>query len=270
MWTHSCPLPWVEQHRVHHSHRLFLLGHPCHLVCHPDFRAIPRHTCGQVLQPGALLHHPSWHLPWLRLSLHPHCQAHYHLLLPAAPPGRPLFCHVLLRFSDQNQPHRTHLGGQQEEDLHPEAQVYERLGPGDHCLNSDQRAANLGGNPDHHGAPHAHPVLPQHQRSLPYLQYQQPGGGGPFGLQWAPHHELYLLCLQDPQRARQLQRGQVHCLHHVYHLHHLAGFRAHLLWEQLQDHYYLLCSEPQCNGGPGVHVHPQDVHHYCQTREECP
>lgn len=32
---------------------------------------------------------------------------------------------------------------------------------------------------------------------------------------------------------------------------------AHLLWEQLQDHYYLLCSEPQCSSGLRVHVHPK-------------
>lgn len=137
LWTHSCPLPWVEQYRIHHSHRVFLPGHPCYRVCHAHLRAVPGHTSGQVFQSRALLHYPRWHLPGLRVPFHSHCQTDHHILLPPAPPGGSLLCHVLLCFSDQNQSHCAHPRWQQEEDLHPEAQVHECLGPGDHCLHSD-------------------------------------------------------------------------------------------------------------------------------------
>lgn len=59
-------------------------------------------------------------------------------------------------------------------------------------------------------------------------------------VQHVPHPAVHSVRLQDPQDSRELQRGQVHWLHHVQHLHRVARLRAHLLWHQqrLQGHNF--------------------------------
>lgn len=245
MWTHSLRyLEWSNIESIIATS--FLLGHPCYLVCHPDLCAIPD-TPVVKSSSRALLHHPSWHLPRLRvltLIAKPTITALVEGFLPVG-----LFCHVLLRFSDQKPTARTILAGSKKK-ICSEAQVYECLGPGDHCLNSDQRAANSV----------ITLIMEPPMPILSYLSIKEvylsaipaTWGGGPLGYKWALSHGAYRngYAFKTPQCARQLQWGQIHCLHHVHHLHHLAGFSCPFTWEQLQDHYYLLCSEPQCNRWP--------------------
>ncbi len=48
------------------------------------------------------------------------------------------------------------------------------------------------------------------------------------GLQRRPHLLMHVVRHQDTKSARELQRGQVHRLHYVQHVHHLDGLCAHL------------------------------------------
>lgn len=145
-------LPGVEQSRVHHPGGLFLSGHPGHVLRNLHLRLVPRHSCGQILQPRAVLHHPGRDLPGLSVSFHPHRPPHRGLLLPSEASCGTLGSHVLLSPGDQNQSHRPHSGRQQEEDMHQKTEIHERLGSGGHRLHLDQCPAHLGNYPHHHGA----------------------------------------------------------------------------------------------------------------------
>lgn len=142
----------MEQSRVHYPGGFFLPGHPGHVIRCLHLRPVSRHTRGQVLQSGTLLHHPRWNLPGLYLSLHPHRPPHGGFLLPPEAPRGALRCHVLLCPCHQNQSHRSDSGGQQKEDLHQETEVHERLGSGGHRLRPDQSTAQSGGHPHRPGA----------------------------------------------------------------------------------------------------------------------
>lgn len=143
----------MEKSRVHYPGGLLLSGHPGNIICYLHLCLIPRHTGGKILQPGALLHHPCRDLPGLSVPFHSHRPTHRGLLLPPETSCWTLSCHVLLSPGNQNQSHRSHPGGQQEEDLHEEAEVHERLGSGGHRLHPDKCPAHTGNYPHHHGAP---------------------------------------------------------------------------------------------------------------------
>jgi len=51
-------------------------------------------------------------------------------------------------------------------------------------------------------------------------------------VQHASDPDVHPVCIQDAQDPGGLQRSQVHRLHHVLHVHRLAGLRAHLLRHQ--------------------------------------
>lgn len=59
------------------------------------------HSCGQVIQSWALLHHPGWNMSGLPVHLQPYRQAPHSLLLPPAAGNRPVPCHELLRSGHQ-------------------------------------------------------------------------------------------------------------------------------------------------------------------------
>jgi len=51
-------------------------------------------------------------------------------------------------------------------------------------------------------------------------------------VQHVPDPDVHSICIQDTQDPGGLQRGQVYWLHHVFHVHRLAGLRTHLLRHQ--------------------------------------
>lgn len=67
---------------------------------------VPGHPSGEILQSGAVLHHPGRNLPGLPVHLQPHSQAPRHPLLPPATGNRPVPCHELLCARHQGE-HRT-------------------------------------------------------------------------------------------------------------------------------------------------------------------
>ena len=56
------------------------------------------------------------------------------------------------------------------------------------------------------------------------------------GLQHDPHHPLHRLRRQNKENPVKLQRGQVHRLHDVLHLHCLAGLHPYFLWHKPRLH----------------------------------
>lgn len=52
------------------------------------------------------------------------------------------------------------------------------------------------------------------------------------GLQHVPDTDVHPICIQDPQDPGGFQRGQIHWLHHVFHVHRLARLRADLFRHQ--------------------------------------
>ena len=91
--------------------------------CLPSFAGV---------HPGAQLHHPARHrhlllhdLPACGEALPPH-------VLPGPYPSRFLLLTHLRRPRHEDQPHRAHPGGKQEEDHHAQATLHERLCPGGH------------------------------------------------------------------------------------------------------------------------------------------
>ena len=79
-----------------------------------------------------------------------------------------------------------------------------------------------------HGLPWHCSHLPGPPHRDPTVQEHQPGRGALPALQHDPHRSVHRLRVQDAPHPRQLQRGQVHRLHHVLNLHRLARLHPHL------------------------------------------
>jgi hypothetical protein len=69
----------------------------------------------------------------------------------------------------------------------------------------------------------------------------------------------------DAQNPRGVQRVQVHRLHHVHDVRHLAGVRTHLLQHSKQHrhphHQHERDHFDECHGDGGVSLHAQTLHH---------
>ena len=80
-----------------------------------------------------------------------------------------------------------------------------------------------------HGLPRHRAHLPGPTHGHPAVQEHEPGRGPVAALQHDPHRPVHRLRVQDTPHPGQLQRGQVHRLHHVLDVHRLARLHPHLL-----------------------------------------
>ena len=67
---------------------------------------------------------------------------------------------------------------------------------------------------------------------------------------------------EDAENTGELQREQVHRLHHVHNLHHMAGVRPDILWYRERardtDHHSLRCHQPERDRHTRLPLFPQD------------
>ena len=66
---------------------------------------------------------------------------------------------------------------------------------------------------------------------------------------------------EDAQPAGELQRGQVHRFRHVHDVRHLGRFRAHLLWQRVENHHALHLRLSQRHGNllPAAAAFPPSI-----------
>lgn len=155
-WTYCCcglRLPWSS---VHH-------------LCDTRFHQVPWYTSCEILQPGALLHHPSWHLSGLPMHFLPHRKATCSVLLSTKTGHRPFPCYELLRSGHQDQSHCSYLGWQQEKNLYQEAPFHECLCPVDHSFHPYSPATSHHSGTVHHGSTSGDLWLPINSWGAPYL-----------------------------------------------------------------------------------------------------